>query len=158
MHTHNEKKPFQCSICGKGFCRNFDLKKHIRKLHDSNPMYSHNTSSPSSSPGTNETTMTSPMAAHGGNPTMSSVVVSPPLHRHLALLPSIISDSGSAAAAIGLTSGNCLRSVDPNDLRTIGSSLTPHLMQPFFAVSHQTRPTLHGDASRFLTKMPTLLG
>jgi hypothetical protein len=21
--------------CGKGFCRNFDLKKHIRKLHDS---------------------------------------------------------------------------------------------------------------------------
>ena len=21
--------------CGKGFCRNFDLKKHVRKLHDS---------------------------------------------------------------------------------------------------------------------------
>lgn len=35
MHTHNDKKPFTCSTCGKGFCRNFDLKKHIRKLHDS---------------------------------------------------------------------------------------------------------------------------
>lgn len=34
MHTHNEKKPFTCRICGKGFCRNFDLKKHTRKLHE----------------------------------------------------------------------------------------------------------------------------
>ena len=34
MHTHNDKKPFTCHICGKGFCRNFDLKKHMRKLHD----------------------------------------------------------------------------------------------------------------------------
>ena len=25
---------FTCRICGKGFCRNFDLKKHTRKLHD----------------------------------------------------------------------------------------------------------------------------
>ena len=23
-----------CHLCGKGFCRNFDLKKHMRKLHD----------------------------------------------------------------------------------------------------------------------------
>uniref|UniRef100_A0A8C6UVU8 FEZ family zinc finger 2 n=1 Tax=Neogobius melanostomus TaxID=47308 RepID=A0A8C6UVU8_9GOBI len=36
MHTHNDKKPFTCTTCGKGFCRNFDLKKHIRKLHDNN--------------------------------------------------------------------------------------------------------------------------
>ncbi|XP_032378138.1 fez family zinc finger protein 1 [Etheostoma spectabile] len=28
------QKPFTCPTCGKGFCRNFDLKKHIRKLHD----------------------------------------------------------------------------------------------------------------------------
>uniref|UniRef100_A0A915IEC8 C2H2-type domain-containing protein n=1 Tax=Romanomermis culicivorax TaxID=13658 RepID=A0A915IEC8_ROMCU len=35
MHTHNETKPFQCQTCGKGFCRNFDLKKHARKLHGS---------------------------------------------------------------------------------------------------------------------------
>lgn len=34
MHTHNDTKPFQCDLCGKGFCRNFDLKKHVRKLHD----------------------------------------------------------------------------------------------------------------------------
>lgn len=34
MHTHNDKKPYTCKICSKGFCRNFDLKKHVRKLHD----------------------------------------------------------------------------------------------------------------------------
>ena len=34
MHTHNEQKPFTCRICQKGFCRNFDLKKHVRKLHE----------------------------------------------------------------------------------------------------------------------------
>lgn len=34
MHTHNEKKPYTCNVCYKGFCRNFDLKKHIRKIHD----------------------------------------------------------------------------------------------------------------------------
>ena len=33
MHTHNEQKPFTCKVCQKGFCRNFDLKKHARKLH-----------------------------------------------------------------------------------------------------------------------------
>lgn len=34
MHTHEDRKPFTCTSCGKGFCRNFDLKKHSRKLHD----------------------------------------------------------------------------------------------------------------------------
>lgn len=34
MHTHNDKKPYTCKICAKGFCRNFDLKKHVRKLHE----------------------------------------------------------------------------------------------------------------------------
>ena len=34
MHTHNEQKPFTCKVCQKGFCRNFDLKKHARKLHE----------------------------------------------------------------------------------------------------------------------------
>ncbi|KAI6187062.1 hypothetical protein M3Y98_00201600 [Aphelenchoides besseyi] len=33
MHTHNQTKPFQCPECGKGFCRNFDLKKHLRRIH-----------------------------------------------------------------------------------------------------------------------------
>lgn len=37
MHTHNEKKPYTCNVCFKGFCRNFDLKKHIRKIHDTGP-------------------------------------------------------------------------------------------------------------------------
>ncbi|KAI6234558.1 hypothetical protein M3Y99_00773300 [Aphelenchoides fujianensis] len=48
-HTHKQFKPFQCSACGKGerflncpqtqedlfagFCRNFDLKKHLRRIH-----------------------------------------------------------------------------------------------------------------------------
>jgi len=36
MHTHKDTKPFTCTTCGKGFCRNFDLKKHIRKLHSPN--------------------------------------------------------------------------------------------------------------------------
>lgn len=34
MHTHNDTKPYTCKECGKGFCRNFDLKKHLRKIHD----------------------------------------------------------------------------------------------------------------------------
>ena len=38
MHTHNEQKPFTCRICHKGFCRNFDLKKHVRKLHEAGVM------------------------------------------------------------------------------------------------------------------------
>ena len=29
MHTHNEQKPYTCTMCQKGFCRNFDLKKVI---------------------------------------------------------------------------------------------------------------------------------
>ena len=36
MHTHNDNKPYTCHICQKGFCRNFDLKKHTRKIHDQN--------------------------------------------------------------------------------------------------------------------------
>jgi len=36
MHTHSEVKPFTCAICSRGFCRNFDLKKHMRKSHHSN--------------------------------------------------------------------------------------------------------------------------
>lgn len=33
MHTHTTCKPFTCALCQKGFCRNFDLKKHMKKLH-----------------------------------------------------------------------------------------------------------------------------
>lgn len=36
MNTHKDKKPYTCTACGKGFCRNFDLKKHIRKIHEQN--------------------------------------------------------------------------------------------------------------------------
>lgn len=36
---------FTCRICGKGFCRNFDLKKHTRKLHGD----AHQQQTPSSS-------------------------------------------------------------------------------------------------------------
>ncbi len=35
MNTHAEAKPYECPVCAKGFCRNFDLKKHARKLHSS---------------------------------------------------------------------------------------------------------------------------
>ena len=37
MHTHTEAKPYSCNLCNKGFCRNFDLKKHSRRLHESAP-------------------------------------------------------------------------------------------------------------------------
>ncbi|KAK9751906.1 hypothetical protein QE152_g4726 [Popillia japonica] len=33
--SSTKQKSFEC-VCGKGFCRNFDLKKHMRKLHESN--------------------------------------------------------------------------------------------------------------------------
>jgi len=33
MYTHSEIKPYSCMICSKGFCRNFDLKKHVRNVH-----------------------------------------------------------------------------------------------------------------------------
>lgn len=46
----NETKPFYCE-CGKGFCRNFDLKKHVKKTHLCNSATGNitNTTSPSSS-------------------------------------------------------------------------------------------------------------
>lgn len=36
MHIHNSAKPFACKFCSKGFCRNFDLKKHLQKIHQIN--------------------------------------------------------------------------------------------------------------------------
>ncbi|KAF7260931.1 hypothetical protein EG68_01634 [Paragonimus skrjabini miyazakii] len=41
MHTHRAQKPFLCHLCGKGFCRNFDLKKHMRKLHSDDDIATH---------------------------------------------------------------------------------------------------------------------
>jgi len=51
MYTHTDAKPYQCRICTKGFCRNFDLKKHMRNVHSASSS-SNGSSSGSSSRGT----------------------------------------------------------------------------------------------------------
>ena len=31
--VHEEKKPFECAVCNKGYNRKFDLKRHIPSYH-----------------------------------------------------------------------------------------------------------------------------
>ena len=57
--------------CGKGFCRNFDLKKHVRKLHDSNHEKNAKTSTVSNSNSKVNTTSSATRDSKSESPTLS---------------------------------------------------------------------------------------
>ena len=157
MHTHNDKKPFQCSICGKGFCRNFDLKKHIRKLHDSNTFANPNTPASSSSPSIHNGVLESDSTnSNSSIPTSrTSSTSNSPLHhhsRHLALLPSLMAAGGSGLAGSGFSGLPSL--AHHHSSSSLPPSLPTHFMNPFI----MGPPTLPHGASPFLSKLPSLLG
>lgn len=144
MHTHNDKKPFQCTLCGKGFCRNFDLKKHVRKLHDALPYVG---TSPPGSPKSSESSLHSPSnskmepVSRGG----SSV-----LHRHLSLLPTLMSSGSPSLTNAGLANLHSLAHHQPNAQHRLAA----HMMNPFFMNNHN----MPGTPGPFINKIPSLLG
>ena len=95
-----------CMIFVSGFCRNFDLKKHMRKLHEGSPLPPHvaAATSPSSS---SSSSMPSPLLPPPGpQPHHSPLMVQPgPLSPHSAFLARASLSPASLAA--------CQRSLFP---------------------------------------------
>ncbi len=134
MHTHNDKKPFTCHICGKGFCRNFDLKKHMRKLHDgaSIPGKSGGLLSPGSSSHTQDSPQSPPYAASAANHYMtpsSAAIFNMAAHGFLHR------PGAAAAGLIGHTTGAL-------------ACQPAGLMNPLM---------LHSGTASFLQKVPSLI-
>ena len=152
MHTHNDKKPFQCTLCGKGFCRNFDLKKHVRKLHDTHP---YNGVSPPISPknqteGGGGSTSTSNITKQE-SPT--SAITSSTIQRHLSLLPSFMGNGPGNLTGTSISNINSLSHHHPSGTN---NRLSAHIMNPFF----MNGVGLAGGSgpSPFLNKLPSILG
>ena len=148
MHTHNDKKPFQCCLCGKGFCRNFDLKKHIRKLHDNMPYAG--TSPPISPKSSSDRLLNNPPQTSSRDGSSSDSPASA-IHRHLSLLPSLMSESSSTNINPSLSS---LHSLSQHPSGNSHARISSHIMNPFFLGSQN----LSGNPSSFLNKLPSVLG
>ena len=148
MHTHNDKKPFQCSLCGKGFCRNFDLKKHIRKLHDNLP---YTGVSPPVSPKSSSERRMNHSPPTSSRDVSSSDSQASAIHRHLSLLPSLMSENASTNLNPSLSS---LHSLSQHPSGDPHGRISSHMMNPFFLGSQN----LPGNPSPFLNKLPSILG
>lgn len=144
MHTHNDKKPFQCTLCGKGFCRNFDLKKHVRKLHDSHP---YSAVSPPVSPKSSDNNMQSSASIKVESLSRNE---NSALHRHLSLLPSLMSSASTGLSSTGLSSLHTLS----HHQATAPHRISAHLMNPFF----MNNSGITTSSGSYLSKIPSLIG
>lgn len=67
----------QCKICAKGFCRNFDLKKHMRKLHDIQTSSGRSRRNQNSNSNNNNNNSSTSNNGNNGNSSFSQTSLSP---------------------------------------------------------------------------------